>query len=231
MIRSMTVAALLALFVAQAQAAPLNLINNLDTPDVAAFDLVLNHNAATNNLTIQNAAASSTLQYNEDDVPPTIDSAGTYSIDATVLADGTLVGGTFELVETFPARFIFGGGTVNVGPPVTLLSGTIVAFGFSEAPGTIFEFVVNLNGGDVLTAAFGGAGEKLNIIFSPTPTVDLPDVNPFGADLGPIAGRSDNFFPTPTTMAMLVPMTLAALTRRRTARRTARRKAAETMND
>ncbi|WJW74487.1 VPLPA-CTERM sorting domain-containing protein [Thiohalobacter sp. IOR34] len=125
---------------AGAQAAPLNLVTSW--PDIQANDLDVSYTAATGSLSVQ-PSVTLLMDYSQDGTAFTAISNPGLSLSATVDASGSLSGGSFS---------ISGDGT-------TLLSGTLLDFGYATLEGfATFEFLLNVDGGTLASDYGSRAG-------------------------------------------------------------------------
>lgn len=151
--RRLLITSLLAAGAASAVAAPLNLNLN-PAPDITSGFIDVVYNAATDVL----SASGFALTLEDNGVPPATDfsNPGAFSISATVTGAGVATGGTLSI-----------GGTVNGFGP-TLLTGTLTAFGFPNAPGgNVFEFLFQVTGGALATPAYYGLpGSTVGVILN-----------------------------------------------------------------
>lgn len=126
-----------------AQAAPLNLQLN-PAPDIFSAFIDVNYDSNADILT----ASGFALTLDDDGIGTPLDIAGgTFDLSASVLADGTLAGGSLAIGGTV-AGLGFNSGT--------LLTGSLSAIGFNQANDPL-EFLFDVTGGDA-AALYGGLG-------------------------------------------------------------------------
>ena len=137
-----------------AQAATLNL-TLFDTPDIVSGFIDVTYSAATSTF-----GANGFAEELDDDgsIPAEAIADGTFNLDATIDAAGSLAGGSLTIGGTV-ASLGFNSGT--------LLTGDLTAFGFEPAGGDPLEFTFDVSGGDAATL-YGGAGAIGGVILSAT---------------------------------------------------------------
>ena len=147
-------AGVLLLFGSIGQAAPLNL-TLLDTPDIVSSFIDVSYSADTDTLT----ASGFALELDDDgSVPPEGILNGTFNLNATIDAAGSLSGGSLTIGGTVPTLGF------NTEP---LLTGTLTEFGFPDAGGDPLEFLFTVTGGDA-GDLYGGVGAVGGVIMSAT---------------------------------------------------------------
>lgn len=182
-----------------AQAALLNLTQQ--APDITSGLIKVNYTAATATFTATGSSASFDL---DGIAPPDYQGAnftpGAFNLSMTVnTATGAPTGGTVSI----------GGKVTALGATSgTLLTGNISAFGFQTGGGQLFEFLINVTGGD-LASYWNATGHPGGIILSAVPgTGAVPFTGSFTSDFrstsGAIgAGVSDSFItPEPASLAI-----------------------------
>ena len=205
-----TTAVIICLAATAAQAALLNLTKT--TPDITAASVNVNYVAATSMFT----ATGFSSAYDLDGISPpdfSISAGGVPSqqflISMTVNnATGALVSGTVAVNGTIPAL------GANSG---SLLTGTLTNFGFMNPPGgTLFEFLFNVTGGDLLPAF--GPLHTGGIILNATQNGGTPFTGVFTsnffntASTAPALGTADAFFvPEPGSLSLLTISGFAAV--------------------
>ncbi|MCH7813751.1 MAG: PEP-CTERM sorting domain-containing protein, partial [Planctomycetes bacterium] len=128
------------------QAAPLNL--SLLTPDIASAWLTVDYNAGSDLLT----ATGFAMTFDSDGVAPPDENitSGFFDISLPVDLNGAITVGVGTLTIS---------GLVASGGP-SLLTGDIVAFGYLDGGGEIFEFLFDVTGGDLA----GNFGSQVGVI-------------------------------------------------------------------
>lgn len=137
-----------------AQAATLNL-TLFDTPDIVSGFIDVTYSAATSTF-----GANGFAEELDDDgsIPAEAITNGTFNLDATIDAAGSLAGGSLTIGGTV-ATLGFNSGT--------LLTGDLTAFGFEPAGGDPLEFTFDVTGGDA-AALYGGVGAVGGVIMGAT---------------------------------------------------------------
>ncbi len=137
----------------RAGAAPLNLILEC-RPDITSGFIDVEYDASSDILSANGFALS--IVDNCANPSVDFDVLGSFDIAATVDGVGVASAGTLSIT----------GEVLGFGP--NLLSGTLSAFGFLDAPGgDIFEFLFTITGGDLaIPAYFGNPGNTVGVILN-----------------------------------------------------------------
>lgn len=176
----------------------------LETPDVFSGFTDVEYTA----LSDQFSVTGESLSYDDDGIgaPETIVN-GAYDIIATVDDAGAASGGSITIDGDIPGLGV---------PGPSLLTGTLVDFGFEDPPGgMIFEFLFEVTGGD-LAPDYGGAGALFGVILDINSNVfDGTWLTDFATSGG--AGVSDAapLVPGPSALALLMIAPFAMKRRRR----------------
>lgn len=171
------VAASIAMLAGPAQASLLNL--DLLLPDIESAFITVNYDATANLFT----ASGITLTLDFDGVAPPDQNIANGSFGINVFVDETGVlaaGGSLEITGT----------VLGFGP--SLLTGDLVALGFMDSGGEIFEFVFELTGGDlsvdfgsvvgvILNAGNSGFAGSFDVDFSNSGFAGVSDTAPIPA--------------------------------------------------
>lgn len=176
-----------------------------NAPDIASGFIDVQYNATSNVLSAMGFA----LTYDDDGISPVENIfGGSFQIAAVVNESGIATGGSLTV----------GGNVAGVGP--SLLSGSLVDFGFVDGGGDLLEFVFQVMGGD-LAAVYGGVGSTVGVIM---------DINgqgysgnwtqSFNNRISGIPGTGNGVanvapLPTPGTIALLALAGLCGARRRR----------------
>jgi hypothetical protein len=186
----------LVLGVPSANATLLNLM--AEGPDVTSGVLDVQYQASSGSFTVAGTAMTFDLDHIS---PPDYNiTSGNYAINMLLTPAGIPTSGSLSIMGKIPAL------GANSG---TLLTGQISQFGFQNPPGgEIFEFIFNVNGGDLASYYAGKAGVILN-------ASDTGFTGSFTSNFSnsPFSASTDTFpVPEPSTAILLFILGAAVLT-------------------
>lgn len=177
-----------------AQAAPLGLVLN-DHPDITSVFMDVSYNAGSQSLSANGFAAT----INDDGVGPSLDfdDFGTLDILASVDNSGNPLGGSLNIAGNLMS---------SLGVNGTLLTGSLVDFGWFGSTRDGFEFVFQVTGGLLATSQYYGTpGSLVGIIYDSGENVFGGSFGSSFASSGGGFGFSDTApIPEPATMTLLI---------------------------
>lgn len=202
--RSALVAAVAALLLipAAVQAAPLGLVLN-DYPDITSIFMDVSYNAGAQSMSANGFAAT----IDDDGVAPTtdFDDFGTFDILASIDNTGAPLGGSLAITGNLMS---------SIGVNGTLLTGTLVDFGWFGTDRDGFEFLFEVTGGLLATPGYYGVpGTLVGVIFDSGENVFNGDFGNSFASSGSGFGYSDTA-PIPEPAAISLLFAAAFLSRR-----------------
>lgn len=216
MIRPIATLVVAAALAAPASAASLNLSAIQSKPDINVTNVTASYDADTNTFSATSQLVA-TLQLDLDGLGTTAESTGDLTITAAIDENGNLSSGMLTINEYYVGT---GGGILPIpqfATSRTLLTAQAIGFGFETAPGTAFEFLWEIDGGEG-AGIFGGLGTQIGTLLTPV-GVDLDDTTPFGGtgvtNYGAAGADTFALIPEPTAMALLAPMAVAMVRRRK----------------
>ncbi len=157
----------------------------LDTPDIVSGFISVSFDAATDAL----IASGTAFELDLDGGAPLPITGGTFDLNASINDAGEVGGGDLSI-----------GGMVGGFSGPSLLTGSLLDFGFADGGGMILEFLFTVEGGDLATE-YGGVGAQFGVImdlgdnYSGDWTQDLDVIASAVADAAPI--------PAPAGLALL----------------------------
>lgn len=176
-------------------AAPLGLVLN-DYPDITSIFLDMSYNAGSNAFSVTGFSAT----IDEDGVGPVLDfdAFGTFDISATIDNSGAPLGGTLTITGDL---------TSTLGVSGTLLTGSLVDFGWFGTTRDVFEFLFSVTGGALATPAYyGSPGTLTGVIYDTGEDVFNGDFDSSFSSSGFGSGFSDTApIPEPFTLSLLLP--------------------------
>ena len=183
----------------------------VDYPDIASGFIDVSYDAGLDEFTADGFAVT----FNDDGVgAPVGIVAGTFFISASIDEDGNPVSGVLSI----------DGNVLGFGP--NLLTGTLSEFGFGNPPGgNIFEFLFDVDGGDLATSDFygvPGSGAQVGVILDANGggfdgTFDVSFDN-YGGVPGTGNGVADTAPLVPEPASLLLILAVGAFVRRRDAK-------------
>jgi hypothetical protein len=180
--------------VSPAQASLINL--TADGPDITSGLVDVSYVASSGVF----SATGTAMSFDVDHMKP-IDydiTNGSFSINMLLTPSGQPTSGTLSILGTIP-------GLASSG---TLLTGQISQFGYQPPPGgEVFEFVFNVNGGDLASYYSGKAGIVLG-------AQDTGFTGVFTSNFGnsPMSGSTDTFaVPEPSSIALVLALAASGL--------------------
>lgn len=188
-----------AILASTAQADLLNLWPQ--NPDITSSFITVTYNSGTDQF---NANGTATQLVDELNNVYNI-TGGSFALNATIDSTGTASAGSLTI-----------GGNVNGDGP-SLLTGSLVDFGYDTGGSPIFEFIFKVTGGDLATA-FGGINKLVGVILDGglLPSYNGTFTNGFVATAA--LGNADTFIvpaPSSVTLAFFGVLAISGLAHRR----------------
>jgi hypothetical protein len=184
--------AVFAALCAPASAAPLNLTTAL--PDVFSDAIYVQYTSVDDQFLAMGFAEE---LVDQSSTHHPISGAQGFSINATIDDSGTAIVGSLAITGDV--------NSISAGSP--LLTGDLTAFGFPNSGDEPLEFLFEVTGGSLATAAYFGApgpGSIVGVILSQTGSNFIDWSHDFDNSANIVGAVSDTFKPEPATLALLV---------------------------